>query len=185
MRGAILASLLFALFSGAAFAEPSTPPRISGYVHTYWKEREGLPGGGIYHITETDDGYMWLATASGLLRFDGHRFERWQPFDGTAAIDGPVLAMSKGHDRALWLGLTNGKTVRVADGHVQMLPDAPTMAVARGMQHADDGSLWLFHDPLGLRRLVNGEWHEFKDDPYGSRVHGVSEDSAHRIWVAS
>lgn len=43
----------------------------SQYAHTAWKVREGFTKGFIYAITQTPDGYLWLATEFGLLRFDG------------------------------------------------------------------------------------------------------------------
>jgi ligand-binding sensor domain-containing protein len=46
---------------------------VSQYAHTAWKIREGFTKGFIYAIAQTPDGYLWLGTEFGLLRFDGVR----------------------------------------------------------------------------------------------------------------
>ncbi len=47
---------------------------ISQYAHTAWKIREGFFNGTIVAIAQTPDGYLWLGTEFGLLRFDGVRY---------------------------------------------------------------------------------------------------------------
>jgi ligand-binding sensor domain-containing protein len=50
---------------------------VSQYVCDAWTARDGAPASTIRQITQTPDGYLWLATHSeGLVRFDGVRFER-------------------------------------------------------------------------------------------------------------
>src|SRR5262245_1636208 len=183
-RGLVTAALLV-LQAAVAWAQvrPVIQPAISGFVHSWWKEREGLPGGAIYSITQTDDGYLWLATASGLVRFDGQRFVHWSPFGQPNAINGAVSSLSTSRDGAMWVGLTDGRTARIADGQIAFTPTASTAGVARRLQHAADGSLWVFHEPLGLTRLTNGHWQRFDDDPLGSRVHSVWQDSKQRVWI--
>src|SRR6516162_11425489 len=55
---------------------------ISQYAHTAWKVREGFTKGTIVSIAQTPDGYLWLGTEFGLLRFDGVRSVPWQPPSG-------------------------------------------------------------------------------------------------------
>src|ERR1700730_11293356 len=47
------------------------------YTTTSWSERDGLPSSAVRAIAQDSDGYLWLATFSGLLRFDGTRFVNW------------------------------------------------------------------------------------------------------------
>ncbi len=48
---------------------------LTQYGHETWTSRQGLPQDTIQAITQTEDGYLWLATPAGLVRFDGMRFE--------------------------------------------------------------------------------------------------------------
>src|SRR3977135_3265111 len=52
---------------------------VSQYAHTAWKIRDGFTKGQITSIAQTPDGYLWLGTEFGLLRFDGVRNVPWQP----------------------------------------------------------------------------------------------------------
>src|SRR5713101_1777854 len=47
---------------------------LTDYVAMSWSETDGLPSNRIYAITQDLDGYLWLATESGPVRFDGVRF---------------------------------------------------------------------------------------------------------------
>src|SRR5579859_505359 len=52
---------------------------VSQYAHTVWKVREGFTRGEIESIAQTPDGYLWLGTEFGLVRFDVVRAVIWQP----------------------------------------------------------------------------------------------------------
>jgi signal transduction histidine kinase/ligand-binding sensor domain-containing protein len=45
------------------------------FVISVWRTGEGLPVNDIQELKETPDGYLWLGTHHGLVRFDGVRFE--------------------------------------------------------------------------------------------------------------
>src|ERR1700720_3650231 len=75
--GAVLAGMLLA---GAPCAFALNPALdVSQYAHTAWKIRDGFTRGAIRSIAQTPDGYLWLGTEFGLLRFDGVRNVPWQP----------------------------------------------------------------------------------------------------------
>src|SRR5262245_53809209 len=52
---------------------------VSQYAHTAWKIRDGFSKGDITCVAQTADGYLWLGSEFGLLRFDGVRSIAWQP----------------------------------------------------------------------------------------------------------
>ena len=70
---ALILSLAMAGAGGASTLErlPGNP----GYVHEVFTVDDGLPRAGIAQALQTRDGYLWLATFDGLVRFDGARFE--------------------------------------------------------------------------------------------------------------
>src|SRR5262245_42262470 len=67
--------LLVSLVPGTAFGlDPSR--KLTQYVHRIWQSQQGLPQGGILQVFQTKQGYLWLATQTGLVRFDGVRFQQ-------------------------------------------------------------------------------------------------------------
>jgi len=75
--GLLLAGAVFAAPSCAFALDPSLD--VSQYAHTAWKISEGFSKGVINSIAQTPDGYLWLGTEFGLLRFDGVRTVPWTP----------------------------------------------------------------------------------------------------------
>jgi ligand-binding sensor domain-containing protein len=72
-RGLAAVLLAAAAAAPAAFALDPERPLLHAAVDT-WTRREGLPSLGINRIVQGPDGYLWLATEAGLVRFDGVRF---------------------------------------------------------------------------------------------------------------
>ena len=70
---AVSLALFMMLFACAcAFAlDPSLD--VSQYAHTAWRIRDGFSKGITTAFAQTADGYLWLGTEFGLLRFDGVR----------------------------------------------------------------------------------------------------------------
>jgi signal transduction histidine kinase/ligand-binding sensor domain-containing protein/DNA-binding response OmpR family regulator len=75
---------------------------ISQYASDHWRTRDGLPQASVGAIAQTPDGYIWLATEEGLVRFDGVRFT---VFDTTnsALTDNYISGLNSGRDGSLWV----------------------------------------------------------------------------------
>jgi signal transduction histidine kinase/ligand-binding sensor domain-containing protein len=81
---------------------------VSQYAHTAWRIRDGFAKGIITAFAQTPDGYLWLGTESGLLRFDGVRNTPWPPPAGTALPDDRIRALLAARDGTLWIGTAHG-----------------------------------------------------------------------------
>ena len=57
--------------------------RLEELYHTSWTTKDGAPSD-IFAIAQTEDGYLWLGTTTGLVRFDGIHFENYEPPFGQA-----------------------------------------------------------------------------------------------------
>src|SRR5437879_8839375 len=72
-----------------AGASDSNKP-LTQYTHTVWTRKDGIPAAFIYSLAQTQDGYLWLATTDGLVRFDG------RPFRPLASNDRPHRTSGRG-----------------------------------------------------------------------------------------
>ncbi len=138
---------------------------ISQYGHDSWTSQHGLPGEAVYQILQTPDGYLWMRTSAGLVRFDGVRFVSMD-----AQLGGePARAIAVAVDGDL-LVRTTSKTFHYKDGHfTDYLPPAPL----------PDG---------GIRVIAQGENHEVlvgsDDFLYAVRKDGVHLLRSRTAWIS-
>jgi hypothetical protein len=85
----VLACIMVATCPWFAALDPSLD--VNQYAHTAWKVREGFSRGGISSIAQSPDGYLWLGTEFGLLRFEGVKAVPWRPPAGAA------------HEKSAWM----------------------------------------------------------------------------------
>src|SRR5262249_48932048 len=97
--------MLLATYPSAAL-NPSLD--ISQYAHTAWKSRDGFGKGSINAIAQTPDGYLWLGTEFGLLRFDGVRLMSWKPPQGKQLPANQISSLLVSRDGTLWIGTYKG-----------------------------------------------------------------------------
>src|SRR5688572_14379304 len=84
-------------------------PTITDFLHTGWAVADGAPSG-VHALAQTADGYLWMASTTGLFRFDGVRFERYQPPQGGDLQFRNVSALLPTPDGGLWIGRAGGAT---------------------------------------------------------------------------
>src|SRR5712675_2496480 len=105
-RATIALGILLAWCTCAFALDPALD--ISQYAHTAWKIREGFSKGRVTSFAQTPDGYLWLGTEFGLLRFDGVRAIPWGPPRGAALPDDHIRALLASRDGRLWIGTYKG-----------------------------------------------------------------------------
>src|SRR5688572_7573533 len=77
-------------------------PAAPDYIHEVFGVADGLPSAGIAKGLQSRDGYLWLATFDGLVRFDGHRFEVFDSERVPALGSNRTIQMVEDRDGALW-----------------------------------------------------------------------------------
>ena len=93
------------------------PDRAMGqYIHDRWESDKGFPGGAVHAITQSSDGYLWIAADKGLVRFDGLAFRLFQPRGLTSGQDPTVLALASDVDGGVWAELRNAMLMRYRNG---------------------------------------------------------------------
>jgi len=93
LREALLVMAAVLCSSGVCFGLDPTRS-IDQYGHETWTSQNGLPGEAVYQILQSLDGYLWLRTSTGLIRFDGVRFVQIEPRVDGRPLDEPIKAIS-------------------------------------------------------------------------------------------
>ena len=88
---------------------------MSQYVRDRWGTDQGFPRGPVYAITQTADGYLWIGTEAGLMRFDGWSFRLVKDDSGAFTITS-VLGLAPDNDNCLWLQLQDLSVLRYCHG---------------------------------------------------------------------
>ena len=102
-----LLSALAVCFLCATAAFAIDPGRaMSQYVRERWGTERGFPRGAIHAITQTADGYLWIGTEQGLVRFDGVQFRLIHRQSDLGSLGG-VLGLAPGQNGDLWIRLQN------------------------------------------------------------------------------
>src|SRR5512145_1924920 len=104
----VLAGLLFA--PAASALDPAKAP--TQYVHDVWRVEDGLPLDQVRDIAQTPDGYLWLATAKGLTRFDGARFVTFHRRSTPALRMDDAMSLCVDREGSLWLASEGGGLAR-------------------------------------------------------------------------
>ena len=81
---------------------------IRQYAHTAWRIDDGFGKGIIRALAQTTDGYLWLGTEFGLLKFDGVRTVPWEPPADQPLPSSDVRSLQAGRDGRLWIGTFRG-----------------------------------------------------------------------------
>jgi ligand-binding sensor domain-containing protein len=179
-----LFSILLALCAGAVALDPSLD--ISQYAHTAWKVREGFAKGEIRSIAQTPDGYLWLATEFGVLRFDGVRPLPWQPPAGQNLPSDQIISLLASRDGTLWIGTGKG-LASWKDDKLTQYPQIAGQYVFRLLEDRE-GAVWVgtIGSPNGrLCAIQSGSVHcDGEDGSLGAMVVGLYyEDSKANLWV--
>ncbi len=104
-----------ALLAAAASSALDRDRNIDQYGHDTWTAQSGLPGEAVYQILQTRDGYLWLRTSAGVVRFDGVRFVQPELTIGGLPLREPVKAICRGADGDLLIRTTS-RTLKYANG---------------------------------------------------------------------
>jgi signal transduction histidine kinase/ligand-binding sensor domain-containing protein/CheY-like chemotaxis protein len=182
----LVASFLATVAPPAVALDPAK--RIAEYTRTVWEAGDGLPVNTVHTVLQTRDGYIWLGTEEGLVRFDGVKFE---VFDRNTTPELPskaVESLYEAADGSLWMGTTSG-AARLKDGRFTAyplpkgLPHDP-MSVVTGDRA---GNLWFGTSGGGLLRFGKGTWTAFaaRDGLADNYVRAVTETRDGSLWIGT
>jgi len=171
----------------AAGPYPNDP--LADYSVATWDEDDGLPAGRIRDIAQDADGYLWIATDGGLVRFDGVRFDPWstrvQPHIPSTAVRA-VISSRNGN---VWLGIGGRHSVaRMHGGSLTLYGPADGLLGTYTLSLVEDhtGAVWATTSN-GLFEFTGSRWrqHGAAEGLGSGPVLGVFEDREHRLWVGT
>ncbi len=181
---ALLVSACLSLHSQGAVSSTSD----WNYASNSWQSQNGLPGETVQSFAQTPDGFLWVGTSEGLLRFDGASFVRYSSENTPAMHENSVFSLLTTRDGRLWIGTDGGGLLEMHDGGFRSYSTAEGLSdgFIRALYEDRKGVLWVATDS-GLYRLASGKFDRVdnKPDMPANAFHGLVEDHLGRLWAGA
>jgi len=182
MRRRAVVALGACLFCAPSTLALDSSLDISQYGHGSWKIRDGFTRGVISSITQTPDGYLWLGTEFGLLRFDGVRAAPWKPPGGEQLPSDYIRALLTSRDGTLWIASQKGLS-SWAHGKLTNYSDIPG-EIAGVLLEDRQGTIWFAANAPGrVCTIRGGEARCYGTGSFGLNVIALCEDSKGNLWI--
>ena len=112
-----------------------------GYSAVLYNNMNGLPTSEANAIAETDEGFIWIGSYSGLIRYDGNTFER---IDSTTGITSVVSLYVDSKDR-LWIGTNDNGVAVMERGELTRygISDGLRSSSIRSIVEGKDGDIYI------------------------------------------
>jgi ligand-binding sensor domain-containing protein/signal transduction histidine kinase len=128
--------------------------KLTQYVFESWDAEDGLPSSRVLDIEQTTDGYLWLATYNGLVRFDGVRFHRFHTGNTPSFTSNEIYSLDARSDGGLWIGGGDGSIIlRRGPAFARLKEPDPDATNGVFSLHEDrNGRLWVLSELDGILR---------------------------------
>ncbi len=143
---------------------------VRDYLTQSWTTDHGLPHNAVHRVEQDRTGYLWLATAGGLVRFDGREFRTFTPPPELSHGDHEIRDLAVDRDGGLLVVSGTGGVLRFVDGVFTVHPIAQGLATGsvRELFAEPDGALWIGTSEATLLR-----WQDGRLETYG-QAEGIS-----------
>ena len=162
---------------------------ITQYVHEIWNTDRGLPQNSVYSILQTRDGYLWLGTEEGLVRFDGVRFTIYNRGNTPVIQSNLIWDLYESKDGSIWVSTHNGGLTRLKNGTFTTYTTDQGLSnnYVRAVTETPDGTLWIGTREGGLNRLKDGQFtaYTISNGLSSNRIRCITADSAGDLWIGT
>lgn len=163
---------------------------LDQHIVTRWGS-DSFPGGSINAIAQTQDGYLWIGTENGLVRFDGISFRLIDHLNSATLPPSPVLGLIVDTQGVLWVRMQSPYLMRYRAGTFEQMypvkvPPVFTFAREQGAAALTRGTRGdtLIATPGTPMRYVDGK---FTPVPSSGATNGIptsiAETADGAVWV--
>jgi len=159
---------------------------LTSYGRQTWQTESGLPQNTIHAILQTHDGYIWLATEGGLVRFDGLKFLVYDSQNTPSLRSNNIRSLLEDREHALWIGTADGLTRFNGS-------EFSTFTTEQGLP---DNSIWsVYQDRSGRLWIITaGGLSEYRGNRFkayaaaersSNSIGAIAEDNHGSLWIGT
>lgn len=183
----VLAAVAMVCLAGSACAlDPGRA--MSQYVRHRWGPENGFPAGPVSAITQTTDGYLWIGTDAGLVRFDGSTFNLVRDSGPAGYSIDRILGLTADRDGNLWVRIPEPTLLRYRDGaFTYSSPDPHYEARVTATTRTHDGELLLASRRNGAEVLRASKFETLATAAALPRspVTSIAETATDDVWLGT
>ena len=149
-----------------------------------WQTDDGLPNDAVTSAVQTQDGYMWIGTFDGLARFDGQRFQVFNPVNTPALDDLRVISLFEDPRGVLWIGHETGAITLYRGGHFESpAPATAPISDAVAIGSDETGQIWVLRGSGAADAIETGKRARSLVGPGVPQTMLWSRNARGEIWV--
>jgi len=159
---------------------------VDTYVQKNWQMKDGLPNNMVNEIIQTSDGYLWIATYNGLVRFDGINLEVFDKENCPALPSSHIFTIYEDKSGRLLIGAIKGMAA-LENGTFSPWFKDQIQGIIWRIYEDKKGNLWMGTDGQGLYCVKNGIVTRYttKEGLIGNYIRAIREDSKGRLWIGT
>ena len=162
---------------------------ITQYRLDIWEKEPGLEQNSVFAIAQTHDGFIWLGTLEGLLRFDGNRFKIFNKTNTSELKSNIIRALYEDRKGRLWIGTSDGGLSYMKGGIFTTYTIEEYRALKEISSIFEDrkGTLWIGTLYNGLTRLKNGKFNTYTtvEGLSSNKIFSVRGDKKGNLLIAT
>lgn len=153
------------------------------YVVTIYNEQNGLPTGEANVVMQTADGYIWIGSYGGLIRYDGTRFRNYSE-EKAGITSSSVRSLFEDSKGRLWIGTNDAGVFMYENGQFMKIEgqENHTFLCIRDFAEGTDGTIYAASNS-GLAVIRDGMLAPLEEEGLlGNTVYALGVDSYGRVW---
>ncbi|MCH7891185.1 MAG: hypothetical protein IH921_06760, partial [Gemmatimonadetes bacterium] len=155
------------------------------YSVRQWTVRDGLPSNTINAFTQTSDGYLWMGTNEGLVRFDGNTFTTFNATNTPELASNRIWRLQEGPAGYLWVATDQADLALYQAGRFTRFEVQPERDTTLDpWLYAEGETVWI-ETTRGLGRYAEGRLELYRQDVIDTPATAIVRDRAGRLWVGT
>lgn len=187
----LISALIITLFTTQLYAQNKglDPNKlVTQYRLKSWTIDNGLPSDAISSIMQTKKGYIWIATYSGVVKFDGINFTTYSSSNNKALNTEAIKVICEDQQGIIWIGTQKGIALYSENSLYQNKKlNAISSANIESIFVDDRNQVWIGTNANGLYKYANDTLIHIQDfNKYSiSSIYSIFEDSDGNIWIGT